>query len=72
MSPLRIIGILLIVFGAFVVFKGLTYKTRSDVVKIGDVQISAQERRLIPPWVGVAGLVGGVLLLAGSGRRRGG
>lgn len=72
MNPLRMLGILLVVLGAFVVFKGLTYKTRSDVVKIGDVQISAEERRTIPTWVGVVGMVGGLMLLAGAGRRRGG
>jgi len=51
------------------VFKSLTYNSRSDVVKIGDLEISAEQRRAIPTLVGV---VGGLLLIAGVGRRPGG
>ena len=72
MKPLPMVGVLLVVFGAFVVFKGLTYKSQSDVVKIGELEISAEQRRSIPTWVGVVGIVGGLLLIAGVGRRRGG
>jgi hypothetical protein len=72
MKPLSLVGVLLVVFGAFVVFRGLTYKSQSDVVKIGDLEISAEQRRTIPTWIGVVGMVGGVLLIAGVGRRRGG
>jgi len=71
MKPQSIIGILLIVFGAFVVFKGLTYRSRTDTVRIGDVQISAEQRQTIPTWVGVAALVGGLVLLSAGARRRG-
>jgi len=72
MKPLTVVGVLLVVLGALVVFKGLPYQSRSDVVKIGDLQISAEQRRPIPTWVGVVGMVGGLLLIAGVGRRRGG
>jgi hypothetical protein len=41
-------------------------------VKIGDLEISAEQRQAIPTWVGVVGIVGGLLLVAGVGRRRGG
>ena len=72
MKPQSIIGILLIVFGAFVVFKGLTYRSQTDSVRIGDVRITAEQRRTIPTWVGVAALVGGlVVLTAGARGRRG-
>jgi uncharacterized membrane protein len=70
MKPQSIIGILLIVFGAFVVFKGLTYRSRTDTVRIGDVRISAEERRAIPTWIGVAAIVGGLVVLSAAGRRR--
>ena len=72
MKPRALVGLLLLLFGAFVVFKGLTYQSRSDTVRIGDVRISAEERRAIPTWVGIAAIVGGVVLIAGVGRRRGG
>ena len=52
--------------------QGLTYRSQSDVVKIGDLEISAEQRRSIPTWVGVVGIVDGLLLIAGVGRRRGG
>jgi uncharacterized membrane protein len=72
MKPQSIIGVLLIVFGAFVVFRGLTYRSQTDSVRIGDVKITAEERRTIPTWVGVAALVGGlVVLTAGTRGRRG-
>ncbi len=72
MKPLPLLGVLMIVFGAFVVFRGVTYKSQSDVVKIGDLEISAEQRRAIPTWVGMVGIVGGLLLVARAGRRRGG
>jgi hypothetical protein len=72
MKPLVIAGIVIAGLGAFVLLKGLTYSSRSNVLKVGDVQVSAEERRTIPPWVGVAGIVGGLLLIgAGVRGRRG-
>ena len=72
MKPRVLVGVLLLLFGGFVVFRGLTYQSQRNEVRIGDVRISAEERRAIPTWVGVAAIVGGVVLIAGVGRRRGG
>lgn len=72
MNPRALVGLLLLLFGGFVVFRGLTYQSRTNEVRIGDMRISAEERRAIPTWVGIAAIVGGVVLLAGVGRRRGG
>jgi hypothetical protein len=69
MKPRAMVGLLLLLFGGFVVFRGLTYQSQSNEVRIGDVRISAEERRAIPTWVGVAAIVGGVVLLAAGGRR---
>ena len=71
MKPQSIIGILLIVFGGFVVFRGLTYRSQTDSVRIGDVKITAEQSRTIPTWVGVAALVGGLVLISAGARRRG-
>ena len=69
MKPRALVGILLLLFGGFVVFRGLTYQSQSNEVRIGDMRISAEERRAIPTWVGIAAIVGGVVLLAAGGRR---
>jgi len=69
MKPRALLGVLLLLFGGFVVFRGLTYQSRSNEVRIGDVRITAEERRTIPTWVGIAAIVGGVVLLAAGGRR---
>lgn len=71
MKASTIAGIVLAIFGAVVVFRGLTYQDREDVVRIGDVRIQAESRRAIPTWIGGAALVGGVLLVvAGVSKRR--
>ena len=72
MKPLAIAGIVLVVLGAFILFRGLSYGAQRSVVNIGDLHVSAEEQRAIPAWVGGAAIVGGVLLLgAGLQRRRG-
>jgi len=71
MKPRALVGVLLLLFGGFVVFRGLTYQSRSNEVRIGDVRITAEERRTIPTWVGVAALVGGLVLISAGARRRG-
>jgi len=70
MKPRAIAGIVLIVLGAFIVFRGLSYGTQRNVMKVGDLQVSAEERRTIPTWLGGVAIVGGVLLVGADLRRR--
>lgn len=69
MKPLAIAGILLIVLGAFIVLRGLSYGSQRSVLSVGDVQVTAEAERAIPAWVGAGAIVGGVLLVAGAGVR---
>jgi hypothetical protein len=72
MKPQVVVGILLAVLGAFIVFRGLNYDSQRSVIRIGDVQASVQAGRTVPTWVGAVAIVGGVLLVgAGMRRRRG-
>ena len=66
----RVIGVLLIVAGVFVLWKRPTYATREDVVRIGDFKASVDERQAVPPWLGVAGVAAGVILLLVAERKR--
>ena len=70
MRPLTIAGILLIAFGAFVLIRGASYTSRRDVLKIGDVKVTADEQQSLPPWTGWLGIVvGGTLAITGLRRR---
>jgi len=70
MKPMAIAGIVLAVVGAFIVFRGLSYGSHRSVMRVGDLQVSAEEQRAIPAWVGGVAIVGGVLLVAAGVRRR--
>jgi hypothetical protein len=70
MRPLIVAGIVLLGLGAFLLVRGGSFTSRKDVLKVGDVKITANERQSIPPWVGgVALLVGAGLLVAGARQR---
>ncbi|MGE5144592.1 MAG: hypothetical protein ACM3OA_14265 [Acidobacteriota bacterium] len=70
MKPLVIAGIVIAGLGAYVLVKGLSYGSQSNVLKVGDVQVTAEERHMVPTWVGGVAVVGGLLLIgAGVGRR---
>ena len=70
MRPLSLIGIVLLALGAFIIFRGASYKSRDVVLKVGDLKASVEEKHAVPTWVGGAAIVAGVVLLAAGMRRR--
>jgi hypothetical protein len=70
MRPQALIGVILIVIGAFVVFRGVSYKSRDEVLKVGDVKASVEQKRAVPTWAGGVAIVAGLVLLAGGMKRR--
>jgi drug/metabolite transporter (DMT)-like permease len=70
MKPIVIVGIVLAVFGAVIVFTGgFGFGSQRSVMRVGDLQVSAEEQRVVPAWVGGVAIVGG-LLLVGTGVRQ--
>ncbi|HET9950410.1 MAG TPA: hypothetical protein VFS09_01320 [Candidatus Eisenbacteria bacterium] len=72
MKLYRVLGLVLIVAGVFVLWKRPTYATRQDVVRIGDFKASVDERQAVPAWLGVGGVAAGAILLLVGDRRRDG
>jgi hypothetical protein len=60
MRQYGIIGLVLIGIGAFLLFKGGSFMHRENVLTMGDVHVTTNEKESIPPWVG------GVVILAGA------
>jgi hypothetical protein len=65
-----IIGGLIILLGAFVLLRGANFTSRRDVLKVGDVKITADEQQTVPPWAGAAAIVAGVAIIVAGSRRR--
>ena len=70
MRPQALIGIVLLVIGAFIVFRGMSYSDRDEVLKVGDIEASVESKKAVPTWVGGLAIVAGVVLLAAGMKRR--
>jgi hypothetical protein len=70
MRPQALIGIVLLVLGAFIVFRGMSYSSRDEVLKVGDVKASVESKKAIPTWAGGLAIVAGIALLATGMKRR--
>jgi hypothetical protein len=70
MRPQALIGIILIVLGAFVLFRGVSYPSREEVLEVGDVKASVESKKAVPTWAGGVALVAGIVLLAAGMKRR--
>jgi hypothetical protein len=69
---MRAVAIVLIVLGALALgYQGFTYVTRETVVDAGPVQVTAEREKTvwIPPVLGGAAVVAGVVMLALGGKR---
>lgn len=72
MNGLRAIALALIVGGVLALaYGGFSYTKEETAAKIGPLELNVKERKSvnIPVWLGVAGIIGGVLVLVGAGKR---
>lgn len=70
---MKIAAIALIVLGVIALaYGGITYTSREKVLDIGPIEATAEKRETIPlpPILGAAALVGGIVLLFVGSRRR--
>jgi len=70
MRPSVIAGIVLVALGGLVLLRGMNYKTTNEVMKVGDVSVTATESQRIPTWVGVTAVVVGIGLVGAGVMRR--
>lgn len=72
MTPVKIVGIVLIVAGALaLVYGGFSFTKETHKAEIGPLKFSVQEKEQVnvPVWAGVGAIVAGVVLLVvGKGK----
>jgi UDP-N-acetylmuramyl pentapeptide phosphotransferase/UDP-N-acetylglucosamine-1-phosphate transferase len=70
MRPLGWLGVILIIAGAVVLaMRGISYTKERQAVQVGPLQVSAERKGFVPPVVGGAAIVVGIVLVL-AGRRR--
>ena len=71
MKILPIAGVLLILAGAYVLVRGLSYTKSRDVVELGPLKASVEQQQVVPTWVGGLAITAGlVMVIAGAGSRK--
>jgi membrane-bound ClpP family serine protease len=71
-KPLQIIGVALLVLGLIsLAYQGITYTKTVKVLEVGPITATKEKKETIPlpPILGGAALVGGVVLLVAGARR---
>jgi uncharacterized membrane protein len=56
-------GLLLAILGIFVLVKSPGLTTRRDVLRVGDLKVSADEQQSMPPWLGGLLIASGVVVV---------
>ena len=72
MNPTKIVGIALIVLGCLgLAYGGFSYTKETSAVKLGPIELKVEEKENVnvPLIVSAAGVVLGVFLLVGFGRK---
>ena len=73
MSPMKILGIALIVAGvAALAWGGFSFTKETHKAEIGPLKLSVQEKERVnvPQWAGLGAIVAGVVLLVVGGKRK--
>jgi hypothetical protein len=59
-----VVGVLLLLAGAFVLTRGFSFTKDKTVLDMGPIQASVSEKQAVPPWVGGIAVAAGVALIA--------
>ena len=73
MSPLKIVGIVLIIAGALgLAYGGFSYTKETHKAEIGPLKLQVQEKEQVnvPQWAGIGAIVVGVVLLVVGGPKK--
>ena len=73
MTPVKIVGIVLIVLGAAALaMGGFSYTKEEHQAKIGPLSLSVQEKERVnvPVWAGLGAIALGVILLVAPGKKK--
>ena len=71
MTPVRIVGIVLVVAGALALaYGGFSYTKETHQAKLGPFELSVKEKQQVnvPQWAGLGAIALGVVLLVAGGR----
>jgi uncharacterized membrane protein YidH (DUF202 family) len=72
MKPMTIAGMVLVLLGVVaLVYQGVNYTSHETVIDIGPLHARADRQRTLPlpPVLGIAAVIGGVVLLVAGGRK---
>jgi multidrug transporter EmrE-like cation transporter len=73
MTPVRIVGIVLVVAGALALaYGGFSYTKETHQAKLGPIELSVKEKQTVnvPQWAGLGAIALGVVLLVAGGKRK--
>ena len=71
MKAMLIVGVVLVGLGVAALLGVLDFTQKKEVLRIGGLEASVEERQAIPQWAGIAAIVlGGVLVAGGMSKRR--
>ena len=73
MTPVRILGIVLVVAGVLaLLYGGFSYTKETHNAQLGPFKMSLEERERVnvPQWAGVGAIAGGVVLLIVAGKKK--
>jgi uncharacterized membrane protein len=72
MKPITLVGVFLIILGVVALaYQGITYTRTERVVDLGPLKVETEKKETIPlpPILGGAALVGGIILVIVGSRR---
>ena len=70
MRASTVAGIILIAMGGFFLVRGGSLTTRRDVLKVGDLKVTADESYPVAPWMAGTAMLAGVVLVVAGVRRK--
>ena len=68
---LLVLGAVLLLGGGWVVGRGLTVTTNREVLDVGPIEASVEEKRSVPTWLGGLAAVAGLAMIIAGVRSNG-